>query len=236
MGTQSHEPAPVAAYPVVVVGGHTGPSGGPTGPTGLQGAAANTGPTGMTGYTGPSGNTGPTGYTGPGAFTGPMGMTGPPGSFGSIGFTGPTGMTGPGFTDSSNTNIVSLAWSGPFGPYGPGQTMLGSAVNYTNYRSGTLLLLWTGLVRNSVGPGITTVQSRWGTGSAPNNGASAAGFSIGVSQRVYINNPNDLVGFSIHTCFPFLPIGTPRWFDLSLGSSSSAGAYIQDVSFLLMEM
>jgi hypothetical protein len=49
-------PAPVAAQPVVVVGGPTGATGPGVGATG------NTGPSGYTGATGVIGQTGPTGY------------------------------------------------------------------------------------------------------------------------------------------------------------------------------
>lgn len=77
MTIQSKTPAPIAAQPVVVVGGPTGPAGGATGV---------------------AGSTGPTGPEGLGAFTGPtgfIGATGPTGSVGGIGVTGPMGMTGP---------------------------------------------------------------------------------------------------------------------------------------------
>jgi hypothetical protein len=87
MTVQSKTPSPIWAQPVVVVGGPTGPSGGPTGAVGPTGS---TGPTAL-GVTGPTGHIGPTGITGPtgaGAFTGPTGMTGPVGS-GNIGPTGP---------------------------------------------------------------------------------------------------------------------------------------------------
>lgn len=89
MTVQSQIPAPITAQPVVVVGGPTGPSGGPTGNTGPTGSMGLTGPTAATGRTGPTGNTGPTGVTGAGAFTGPTGYTGPPGSLGQTGPTGP---------------------------------------------------------------------------------------------------------------------------------------------------
>lgn len=56
MAVQVNGPAPVAAQPVVVVGGPTGPTGPGVGSTGA------TGPTGNAGNTGFIGQTGPTGY------------------------------------------------------------------------------------------------------------------------------------------------------------------------------
>jgi hypothetical protein len=113
-----NDPAEISAYPVVVVGGHTGPSGGPTGPTGAQGlvGAAATGPTGAGAFTGPTGYTGPTGI---GAFTGPMGptgRTGPPGSAGAPGATGTPGFA----TNTGATGPTgSQGFLGPVGPAGP---------------------------------------------------------------------------------------------------------------------
>ncbi len=98
-------PSPVSAYPIVLVTGPTGPSGGPTG---------NTGPTGASGVTGPSGVSGPTGLQGPTGNTGPTGasatgMTGPPG----LGSTGPTGAA------SSETGPTGPLGTGPTGATGP---------------------------------------------------------------------------------------------------------------------
>lgn len=99
MTTSVKAPAPVAAQPVVVVHGPTGPAG------------SNTGLTGPTGFTGPTGTmTGPTGYTGA---TG-LGATGATGSTGPVGSTGPagspTGATGP--TGSGSTGPTGAAGGG----------------------------------------------------------------------------------------------------------------------------
>ena len=88
--------------------GAQGPSGGPTGPTGVQGPTGIQGATGIkgdtgasgfvgsngaTGATGPSG--GPTGPTGPQGITGPTGSSGPQGATGVTGPSGVIGVTGP---------------------------------------------------------------------------------------------------------------------------------------------
>ena len=115
----SNEPAPIAAWPTIIVGaatGPTGPAGGPTGPTGPTGTSF-TGPTGRA-ATGSTGFTGPTGsgaFTGP---TGPTGRTGPPGSIGATGppATGPTGIIGP--TGLGATGPTGIGGAGPPGPTG----------------------------------------------------------------------------------------------------------------------
>lgn len=139
MSVDQLTPAPVSAFPVVVVGGPTGPAGGPTGSTGPTAAAVTgptgptgqspTGPTGKTGF-GATGRTGPTGPSGPPGTGGPTGSggtgpTGPPGTgpTGTTGVTGPTGTTGPsgavGTGPTGATGVTGI--TGPTGP-SPGST------------------------------------------------------------------------------------------------------------------
>lgn len=122
MTVQVIEPAPIYARPVVVVNGHTGPSGGPTGPTGSTGPTGATGKAASTGATGPTG-AGPTGPTGPSSFTGPTGASGPPGNPGPTGLsaagsTGPTGNTGPLGTGPTGSTGVTGPNGGPTGATG----------------------------------------------------------------------------------------------------------------------
>lgn len=133
-------PAPIAAFPVVIVTGPTGPSGGPTGATGFTGpsgtpaatgttgptgqtgptglgATGTTGPRGQTGFTGPPGTPGVTGMTGSGG-VGPTGANGDTGINGSTGPTGNTGNTGPNGGPTGNTGNT-----GSTGPTGPAQVI-----------------------------------------------------------------------------------------------------------------
>lgn len=239
MAVQSQTPSPIAAFPVVVIGGHTGPGGGPTGPTGADGPVAALGPTGPRGMTGPDG-TGPTGPPGLGAFTGPTGFTGPPGSFGGAGFTGPTGatgMTGPRAAEGSFSNILVNQWAGPYGPYGV-NTMLGLGARYTTKLSGIIMMTWSGMVRNSAGGagGGTNIQVRWNTGGSPSAGNPATGLQIGITVRSFAVNAADYVGFCIPMTMMFVPIGTDRWYDLSIASTVGTNAYLQDVYLSIVEL
>jgi hypothetical protein len=133
-------PEPVKARPVVVVGGFTGPAGGPTGETGPQGiepgptgATGPVGPTGLfgTGPTGPASHTGPTGI--PGA-TGPLGSgpDGPEGPTGETGSTGDTGPTGPmGGLGATGPATGATGPAGPIGPLGGGN-ICGQQVPFFN--------------------------------------------------------------------------------------------------------
>jgi hypothetical protein len=241
MSTESNIPAEIMVRPIVVVGGPTGPSGAPTGntgPTGSTGAAA----TGVTGATGPTGRfgTGPTGaastVTGPTGMTGPVGagLPGPTGATGGIGATGPTGTLGLGDT----SRFVYGNRQSAIGPFGTSFTMAGLGsfgFTYTPKASGCLLLLFSGVARNS-GGATTTIEAKWNTGaSPPASGAVEVGIALGAPQNI-ICAAAEQVGFAIQMVMSFGNIGTALWFDLAFKSSSGTTAYIQDVNFSLLEL
>jgi hypothetical protein len=230
MSVQSNIPAEIEARPVVVVHEISGPTG-PTGLTGPMGVV--TGPTGARGQTGPLG-TGPTGPTGTGAFTGPTGMTGPVGA-GGVGPLGPTGPTGP-FLSGNNISVGSN-FQNQKGPYGTIETMAGYAINYAMKKdNSSLLVQFSGLVRNTSGGGTTTVMLRFGTGTAPVNGASQAGSALGAPQSLTIASANDWVTF----CMPYLGgvffKDQQYWFDLSFKSSTGNNSYVQLMNMFLIEI
>lgn len=230
MPTQVSFPASIMTKPVVVVGGPTGPSGGPMGETGPVGPIGETGPLGLTGPTGALG-TGPTGATGAGAFTGPAGMTGPPGAgTPGLGFTGPTGAVGASVTASG----AYLTSNGPFGPYSVA-TSIGFGAVYTPTRTGKVLVMFSGMVRNSLGtPSASTlVSARYSLGSPPIPGVAASGTDFG-SKNFVSGDANEYAGFTIFNIIT-LAIGTAFWFDLAISSSIGANAYVRDVQFVLLE-
>lgn len=236
MATQSHIPAPIMAQPVVIVGGPTGPSNGPTGSTGPAGAA---GATGVTGAVGPTGTTGPTGGTGPtgaGAFTGPVGLTGPPGSVGltgPIGPTGPLGPTGPqGQLTGSRSKQTSSTITLP--NITTANTAYGAALYYTPSVSGRVMVWATGVAQNTAA--ATTSAMLWnGMGEAPVAGSTSfAGNQVGVAKRCNGSSDGDWVGFSLLGLVN-LTVGTQYWFDVVASVSSDAVGAIRDVQIMLIE-
>src|SRR3954469_4615908 len=159
MSNQSNVPAPVNAWPVVVLAGPTGASGGPTGATGPEGSAAVTGATGSVGPTGPFVfGTGPTGPTGIGAFTGPAGQTGPGGSPGSVGSTGSTGPRGA-FSHSWLAQVRADVWV--VNNVGA-ELSMGFQFSFVPQGSGWFLLLVSGTCGNTLaGNRKVTVTGRW---------------------------------------------------------------------------
>src|SRR5262245_9041898 len=184
MSTQVSFPAPIMTRPVVVIGGPTGPSAGPVGATGPRGATGATGVQGAVGVTGPTG-VGPTGPPGVGAYTGPTGMTGPPGAgTPGVGFTGPTGAPGASVVATGISRLNSTV----YGPYGVTATSIGwgSTTAFTPSKTGQVLVIFSGQVRNSFGAGAsqTFVSARYGTGTAPSAGGPAAGTECGYKTYV----------------------------------------------------
>jgi hypothetical protein len=172
--------APIAAFPVVLVGGGgTGPGGtGPTGPTGpgISGTAG----TGPTGPTGPAG--GPTGATGS-ASTGPTGRTGPTGPTGSS-ITGPTGIGATGSTGASGLQGTT----GPTGATGAGATGPTGA-------SGPLGTGPTGPAGTASGTGATGPTGASGAAGAPGSvGATGPTGASGTAGSVGATGPTGAVG------------------------------------------
>jgi hypothetical protein len=237
MSTQSNTPAPIAAMPVVVVGGPTGPASGLTGSTGPTGPIAATGVTGPTGRLGPTGSTGPTGVTGAGAFTGPTGFTGPPGSVGAsstvTGPTGATGLQGPAGTAQGVTNFVN----NPTGNVSTSEVHMGLGANFsiTPTNSGRVFVIISGMVLNSTAAGNgVNVRGRYNTGTAPINGATASGNALGAIQHFVASTTAGQQGFCIHGIVS-LTVGVAWWFDLSIQAVTAGGATVKDVQFSAIE-
>jgi hypothetical protein len=232
MSTESNIPAEIMARPVVVIGGPTGPAGAPTGSTGPTGPAGTASTTGATGATGPTGQfgTGPTGASS--KVTGPTGRTGPAGSPGATGMQGPTGSTGTlGSGDSSRYFYGSH--QSAIGPYGISYAMAGLGITYTIKSSGSLLLIFSGVARNT-GGAITTIAAKWGAGSSPAAGGSEVGVGIGSPQNI-VCAAGEQVGFTINMVMSFAGQSL-IWLDLAFKSSSGTTALIQDINFTLIEL
>ena len=226
MSTQSNTPAVIMAKPVVLIGGPTGPPGGPTGPMGPTGFAA----TGPTGIIGPTGEIGPTGI-------GSLGPTGPTGSIGLVGPVGDKGATGPtGMFDPAAAFSAGF-FGGAYGPFGTSFTAIGATVYHTPAKT-RLFIVVAGQVSNALaaGGGSTTISLRYGTGTAPANGATTGlGSSAGADQTVVVTNAANRSGFTIATALWLTP-GMSYWFDLVARSGSGVNAYVFTPNFAFIEL
>jgi hypothetical protein len=251
MSEQSNIPAPVEAWPVVVIAGPTGPGGGPTGATGASGAAT----TGATGPRGPTGpfvfGTGPTGPTGLGAFTGPTGKTGPAGSPGAAS-TGPTGPAG-----AFGHNWLSQVRAGIWSTNNVGQeASMGFQFEFTAQFSGQFMLMVTGTCGNTFGANRQIkITGRWNDTAVqapPNayeNRTSFMGEVWGTPQTLVNSVATERMSFTILGAIPFpyppeslgdfpIPVGHTCWLDLSIQDpqSSSGLCYVADIQIMVLEL
>lgn len=218
--------------------GATGPTG-PTGatgggPTGLTGASV-TGPTGVTGATGPTGMTGAVGLQP--SFTGPTGSTGPTNDAGYIGMTGVTGLTG--YSPTKLPNYMSNNNASITGNVSTSEKMMGFGAfgtRITPQLTGKVLVVMSGMVFNSTAAGDgVTISGRYGTGTAPVNGASVSGTRFGQSQRFIASTTAGKQGYMVAAVLD-LAIGVNYWLDLSIIAVTDGGATIQDVQNIAVEI
>lgn len=238
MTVQSKTPAPIQAQPIVVVGGPTGPSGGPTGSTGPIGI---TGPTGITGAVGPTGRlgTGPMGPTGPGAAIGATGRTGPAGGPGPTGVTGPPGPAGQPLTWNTAFNTTALSNSTTaeqsFG--------YGSVFRIWLVGTGAVFVTMSGTLINACTNGSTlSLRGHYGTGNIyPSFGATSGLGQAFSAQQNYIATASPAhTAFTIQSVVYNLPhdsSGTvASWFDITVTATPVNGATLKDVQFSAIEI
>lgn len=135
---------------------------------------------------------------------------------------------------STSYGVAGGIYNGaPAAPTGTASTSavmmgLGSAASITPVRTGRISFTISGQMSNTTINDGATVQLRYGTGTAPINGAAVTGTQGGNSQTFKAASAGDTSGFSIGPIIAGLTVGTPYWFDLALqavtgGTASVAG-------------
>jgi hypothetical protein len=112
---------------------------------------------------------------------------------------------------------------------------LGSTCKLTPNYSGRILVLFNGSMTNSSTGGQVQSIVRWGTGTAPANGASATGTSLGALTNGYIATATGQVPFSNGGIITGLTPGTAYWFDEGIQAIVSGTASLTAVSCAAME-
>ena len=121
-----------------------------------------------------------------------------------------------------------------FAPAGPAATAsttlvmmgLGLTVTYTPALTGTVFVLATGYVSTAVAVVPLTIGGRFGTGTAPANGAAVTGARFGpaadvTTQALAIGVPGDVTFSQVLTG---LALGTAVWLDFALLTSVALDA------------
>lgn len=200
---------------------------GPTGNTGAQGsqgpqgATGSQGPAGATGSQGPQGNTGAQGPKGDTGAQGPAGTPAAPGAAYHI-----ASVANPPASNSTAGDHMGLG-TATYGPF-----------RFTPASSGKFLLLIQAGLTNSVASQIISVGMRYGTGTAPANGAAPTGTAGPAIVKAGAGNAaasNDF--FCIPWIVGGLAVGTSYWCDLVIAvgaagqTASMSGAYFDALEF-----
>ena len=115
---------------------------------------------------------------------------------------------------------------------------LGSTFVYTPSKTGNLIVLIAGMALNYTAAGDgTTIRGRYGTGTAPTNGAtSGLGTQFSIDQHFVGSTTAGQQGFNVIGKITGQTIGTAMWFDLSLLAVTGGGSTVKDVQFVIIEV
>jgi hypothetical protein len=114
--------------------------------------------------------------------------------------------------------------------------MAGLAVTYTPSTTGRIIILVSlNMVNNTSGDG-TQAQIRYGTGTAPANGAALTGTAVGSllksrASAASANTPATLVALVTG-----LAVGTQVWIDVSQAAITGGTASLTGIYILIMEL
>jgi hypothetical protein len=118
--------------------------------------------------------------------------------------------------------------SGSLGPGGTSSTTgvmmgLGASAAIGVQRTGKVLVIINGTIKNGTASGSSTAQIRYGTGTAPANGAAPAGTPVGAIVQANSPSANFNLPFSVAAFLTGLTLGTTYWFDLLVATAGGAG-------------
>jgi hypothetical protein len=94
----------------------------------------------------------------------------------------------------------------------------------------------SGQVQNSTAADGATVQLRYGTGTAPLNGAAVTGTQAGIAQTITSVTAGQGGGFSITAIISGLTVGQAVWLDAALQAVTGGSASISGVTICAEEI
>lgn len=146
------------------------------------------------------------------------------------------------------THLVLLNASAPLASYqatpaDPASTsstsavMCGLAGSITPTRTGRVLVIMSGTAGNGAGGSDSaSMQIRYGTGSAPTNGAAATGTAVGNKPTVQNSISGASIGWSAQAIINGLTVGTAYWLDLTQNSNIAGTTTVAQVGISAQEI
>jgi hypothetical protein len=115
--------------------------------------------------------------------------------------------------------------------------MVGLAGAFTPLRTGILLISITGAMYNTLASGATTIQIRYGTGTAPANGAALTGTGVGSQVVGKTQGAADYKPFNAISLVTGLTKNQAIWIDLSQKTDNASGtAGLNSVAIVAYEL
>ena len=116
------------------------------------------------------------------------------------------------------------------------QVMMGLSVKITPRSTGRVLVIVTGTILNTVIGSGANPQIRYGTGTAPANGAAATGSTSGQEKAFIASTGAGKSGIALSTIITGLTLGTEYWIDLGLKAVTSGTAAVDGLDVNTMEV
>lgn len=133
------------------------------------------------------------------------------------------------------TNIQQSTPGNPGGTGNLTQLMMGLAISFTPKYSGKIKVeIQADMLNNTTNDGCT-FQGRYGTSTAPINGANPTGTTIGKPCTITALLSTSIVTVTQAGYITGLTPGTVYWFDVGLAAITGGTASIQNVVYILTE-
>jgi len=141
-----------------------------------------------------------------------------------------TTVYGPHPSNATQANVAA-----PAGTTSTTGLMMGLAGAIIPAHSGNVLLIVSGTLTNGTTGDGASLQIRYGTGTAPTNGAALTGTAVG--NNIADNNPvTNKIPFSVQAVVTGLTVGTAYWVDVGLTAITGGTASIATVSISALEL
>jgi len=114
--------------------------------------------------------------------------------------------------------------------------MMGLAGSIIPGYSGKIMIVISGDIDNGTANDGAQVQVRYGTGTAPTNGAILTGTTVGSLIKMVSSSATNRMPFHCNAIVSGLTVGTTYWIDLSLAAMTGGTARIRDVSISAIEL
>jgi hypothetical protein len=125
----------------------------------------------------------------------------------------------------------------PVGNVSTAAKMMGLAIPITPQITGRLRVIIAGMVLNSTLAGDgTNVTGKFGTGTAPVNGAASAGSTVGITQHFIASTVAGQQGFTVLGVITGLTLNVAVWIDLELLAVTGGGSTVKDVQWVIEEV